>query len=149
MMICTSDEYQRTLEALKEHAEHIERQRQFFEREGLPLDQVERLLQPTRSFAAGLREDAEAFERLQRGELGPLHNLADVGRWLVGARVARGLSRQALADLLGSSEQEVERDERNDYRRITVERAQRILDVLGVRFRAEAVCPPSNDPAIP
>jgi hypothetical protein len=117
MMICTSDEYQRTLEALNEHAEHVERQRQLFEREGLPLDQVERILQPTRSFAAGLREDAEAFERLQRSEL-------------------------------GSSEQEVERDERNDYRGTTVERAQQILDVLGVRFRAEAACPPFDDPTV-
>ncbi|MEP0546995.1 MAG: helix-turn-helix transcriptional regulator [Rhodothermales bacterium] len=148
-MICTTDEYRHALEALKDRAADADRQRQILVHEGLPADQVERALQPTLSFTAGLREDVEAFERMRRGDLGPLHTLTGVGQWLVGARIARGLSRQELADLLGSSEREVERDEQNDYRGISVERAQRILDVLGVRFRAEATCPPADPSTIP
>ena len=74
---------------------------------------------------------------MRRGDLGALHNFTSVGRWLIGARIARGWSMSELADALDVSVQQVSRDENNEYRGISTERAQRILEVLGVRFRAE------------
>jgi hypothetical protein len=42
-----------------------------------------------------------------------------------------------MAERLGAHESQVSRDERNEYHGVTVERASRILDALGVRFRSE------------
>jgi hypothetical protein len=43
------------------------------------------------------------------------------------------------------SVQQVSRDENNEYRGVTAERAQRILEALGVRFRAEVEEPLSAE----
>ena len=51
-------------------------------------DEVEYALQPARSFTAQLKEEVQAYERMRRGELGSLHDLKDMGRWLAGARIA-------------------------------------------------------------
>ena len=39
-------------------------------------------------------------ERLRRGDLWLLFSLAHIGRWLVGARIALGLTQQELAERL-------------------------------------------------
>jgi transcriptional regulator with XRE-family HTH domain len=86
---------------------------------------------------------------MRRGDLGALYNLRGLGRWLIGARIARGWSVTDLADALGVSVQQVSRDENNEYHGVSAERAQRILEVLGVRFRAEVEEPISKqDPEI-
>jgi len=43
-----------------------------------------------------------------------------------------GLSQRGLAGKLGVQEPRVARDERNEYCGVTVERAARILDALGI-----------------
>ena len=65
-------------------------------------------------------------------------------RWPRG-RIALGLTQQELAERLKVSAAQVSCDERNDYHGITVERAQRILEALGVRFWAEATNPVLTD----
>ena len=52
-----------------------------------------------------------------------------------------------LAERLGVHESQVLRDERNDYRGVTAERAQRILEALGVRFVAQAESLLDSDPS--
>jgi transcriptional regulator with XRE-family HTH domain len=42
------------------------------------------------------------------------------------------MTQKQLAHLLGVSEANVSRDERNEYHAVTVEKAQRVLDALGV-----------------
>ena len=51
-------------------------------------------------------------------------------------RIALGLTQRELAERLGVHESQVSRDERNEYHGITVERASRILDALGVELRS-------------
>jgi transcriptional regulator with XRE-family HTH domain len=83
---------------------------------------------------------------MRRGDLSALHDLRSIGRWLIGARIARGWSLSDLADALDVSVQQVSRDENNEYQGISTERAQRILDALGVRFRLEVEEPiPQED----
>lgn len=137
-MIRTDTEYRRALQRLKEEAETIRAQRNHLADLGLSGDELERAMQPMLSFHAQLEEEVDAYDMMKRGDLGPLQSLTAIGRWLVGARIARGLSQNELAERLGVDASQVSRDERNDYRGITVDRAQRIMEALRVRFTARA-----------
>ena len=137
-MIRTDTEYRRALDRLREEADTLVRQREHLAGIGLAGDVLDRAMAPLLSFRAQLEEEVEAYARMRRGDLGPLQSLTGVGRWLIGARIARGLSQAELAERLGVDPSQVSRDERNDYRGVTVERAQRIIEALGVRFTAAA-----------
>lgn len=84
------------------------------------------------SFHEQLKEEVEYYERVKRGEFEAIQNLVDVGRILIGARIALGMTQRELAERLDVSEAQVSKDERNEYHGITLEKAQRILDALGV-----------------
>ena len=137
-MIRTDAEYRRALQRLAQEDETLRAQREHLASLDLSDEEVERAMQPLLSFRAQPAEEVEAYTQMKRGDLGPLQSLTAIGRWLVGARIARGLSQAALAERLGVHESQVSRDERNDYRGVTAERAQRILEALDVRFTAEA-----------
>jgi len=137
-MIRTDAEYRRALQRLAAEAETLKVQRAHLIALGLSQDEVERAMHPLLSFHAQLVEEVDAYARMKRGDIGPLASFAAIGRWLVGARIARGLSQADLAAQLGVHVSQVSRDERNDYRGITAERAQVILEALGVRFVAHA-----------
>lgn len=137
-MIRTDSEYRRALQRLTQEEETLRKQRDHLKELGLSPKEIERTMHPLISFRAQLEEEVEAYTRMKRGDLGPLESLTSIGRWLVGARIARGLSQATLAERLGVHESQVSRDERNDYRGITTERAQHILEALGVKFTAEA-----------
>jgi ribosome-binding protein aMBF1 (putative translation factor) len=138
-MIRTDAEYRNALERLDEEAETLDRQRAHLRQEmDLSDDEMERAMQPMISFSKQLEEEVEVYERMKRGDLGELQSLRAIGRWLIGARIARGLTQKELAERLDVSPSQVSRDERNDYHGITVDRAQRIMDALGVRFEAGA-----------
>jgi ribosome-binding protein aMBF1 (putative translation factor) len=103
---------------------------------GLGSDEIKRVTDPVRSFRQQLLEEVESYERLKRGEFDEIRNLRDLGQLLIAARVYRGLSQREFAERLGVHESQVSRDERNEYHGITVERAARILEVLGIELRS-------------
>ena len=140
-MIRTDAEHRRALEQLEQDAATIKAQHEHLESIGITGEQLERAMQPMISFREQLKEEVETYEHMKRGELGTLSSLTGIGRWLIGARIARGLSQKELADRLSVSESQVSRDERNEYYGITVDRAQRIMEALGIRFKAEAENP--------
>jgi transcriptional regulator with XRE-family HTH domain len=82
---------------------------------------------------------------MRRGDLSALHNLRSIGRWLIGARIGKGWSLSDLADALDVSVHQVFRDESNQYQDISTERAQPILDALGLRFPLEVEEPIPQD----
>ncbi len=136
-MIRTESEYQRMLKQLEEGKIQLEAQRNQLVEAGLTGDALERALHPLLSFRAQLEEEVLAYENMKRGDLGTLESLESVGRWLIGARIARGWSQKELAQELGVSDAQVSRDERNEYHGVTVERAQRILEAMGISFQME------------
>jgi ribosome-binding protein aMBF1 (putative translation factor) len=84
-----------------------------------------------------LRDERQRLkEHRKRGELGEIRNLHGLGRTLVALRIALGLTQRELAERLGVHESQVSRDERNEYHAVTVDRASRILDALGVDLRS-------------
>jgi transcriptional regulator with XRE-family HTH domain len=66
---------------------------------------------------------------------------------LIALRIARGLTQRQLADRLGVPESQVSSDERNEYHGVTIERAARILDALGVRMKSLVKTPIELEPA--
>jgi len=136
-MIRTDAEYQevraRLLEERRRLSEHEARMKEM----DLSAPERKRALDPLQSFSAQLEEEMEAYERAQRGSFESTTNLRGLGRLLIGARIYRGLSQRELAALLRVHESQVSRDERNEYGSITVERASRILEALGVELVSE------------
>jgi ribosome-binding protein aMBF1 (putative translation factor) len=136
-MIRTDSEYQQARSRLLDEKKRLHEHEVRIKEMGLGPAEIKRAIDPLRSFTMQLQEEVEAYERMQRGSFEPIRNLAGVGRLLVAARVFRKLSQRDLARRLGVHESQVSRDERNEYRSITVERAGRILDVLGVELLSE------------
>ena len=131
-MIRNETEYQEAVNRLNAERIRISVHRARLRKSGLTPMQLKRALDPLKSFHLQLAEEVEGYERLKRGDIGELKNLHGLGRALVAARIAKGLTQRELAKRLGVDESQVSRDERNDYHGVTVERASRILDAMGV-----------------
>lgn len=143
-MIRTEAEYNRAIERLKEERKAIEDQKAHFVELGYTGEELHRLMQPMISFNEQLKEEVTVFEQMKRGDLGVLKDFNNIGRWLIGLRIAKGLSQNELAERLEVSPSQISRDETNEYHGITFFKAQRILDTLGVRFEAEIEGPISD-----
>ena len=135
-MIRNDREYQEAQRRLKVDQDFIAAQRRALEDLALTADGIERAMQPALSFHAQLVEEVEWYERVCRRDFETIHSLNAIGRLLIAARIANGITQQGLAERLGVSAAQVSRDERNDYHGITVERAQLILDRLGEKLTA-------------
>jgi DNA-directed RNA polymerase specialized sigma subunit len=135
-MIRNEAEYQEALSRLEDERERLDEHRSRLAEMGLDDAELKRALDPIRSFHLQLEEEVQSYERLKRGDIGELLNLHGLGRSLIALRIARGLTQRELAARLGVHESQVSRDERNEYHGVTVERASRILDAMGVRLRS-------------
>jgi len=133
-MIRNENEYQGAVKRLQEEKDRLQGHGMHLKEMGLSNDELKRALAPLRSFHEQLVEEVESYERLKRGEMAEIMNLHGLGQVLVGLRISLGLTQRELAEQLGVHESQVSRDERNEYHGITVERAGRILDALGVRL---------------
>ncbi|MHC1623500.1 MAG: helix-turn-helix domain-containing protein [Candidatus Methanospirareceae archaeon] len=132
-MIRNEAEYKKAVERIREEASRIEAQKAELAAMGLTPDQVTRATDPLISFHLQLVEEVNSYERLKRGEFDPIMNLGGLGTLLIAMRIAKGISQKELAERLGVHESQVSRDERNEYHGVTLERAQRVLEALGVQ----------------
>lgn len=149
-MIRNESEYQEAVRRLQEERARLNDHKAHLEGMGLGPDEVKRAIDPLRSFHDQLGEEVESYERLKRGDIAEMMNLHGLGHALVALRIALGLTQRELASRLGVHESQVSRDERNEYHNITVDRASRILDALGVRMRSlfeQPLAPPTPDPS--
>lgn len=82
------------------------------------------------------REELREYERLKAGLVVqmPLNSLLDVPRVLIAARVAAGMTQQDLANALGVSQQQVQRDEHRLYDGAGYDRMCETAEVLGLRI---------------
>ncbi|RVU40716.1 XRE family transcriptional regulator [Lujinxingia sediminis] len=135
-MIRNESDYQKALTRQAEEKKRLEEHRARLEGMGLNDEELKRALDPLRSFHLQLEEEVRSYERLKRGDLGELSNLHGLGSMLIALRIARGLTQRELARRLEVHESQVSRDERNEYHGITVDRASRVLDAMGVELRS-------------
>ena len=134
-MIRNEAEYKEAVERVADEAARMKRERSKLQEMNHSKEEIKRALDPVRSFHEQLKEEIASYERLMRGEFDELRNFEGVGRLLIAARVAKGVSQRELAKRLGVHESQVSRDERNEYHGVTVERANRIVEALGVELR--------------
>lgn len=135
-MIRNEKEYREAVERIGQEKERLARQEAELKAMGLGPAEVKRALDPMRSFHQQLEEEVASYERLKRGEFDEIENLRGLGQLLVSLRIARGLTQRQLAEKLGVHETQVSRDERNEYHGITLERAAKVLEALGVEVRS-------------
>ena len=136
-MIRNEAEYQEAVKRLAAERKRLSEHRTRLRKTGLTTRQLKRAVDPLKSFHLQLAEEVQSYERLKRGDIGELKNLHGLGRALVAVRIALSLTQRELAKRLNVDESQVSRDERNDYHGVTVERASRILDAMGVEALTE------------
>ena len=143
-MIRSDAEYQEALTRQDRERELLAQEEAALRAQGVGAAALKRALDPMRSFHRQLAEEVASYERLKRGEFDETLNFGGVGRTLVALRIYLGVSQRELAARLGVHESQVSRDERNEYHGVTVERAGRVLDALGVEMssRVTRVPPP-------
>jgi CRP-like cAMP-binding protein len=140
-MIKNNKEYRNATQLLQKQKKMLSDQEKKLRDEGFNKRASDRLLDPTRSFLADLEEDIRQYERIARGKkLGKIENLNGLGKTLISLRIALGMSQREFAKLMKVHETQVSRDETNEYRGITIERASRILSVLEQTAGVRVVC---------
>jgi ribosome-binding protein aMBF1 (putative translation factor) len=142
-MIRNESAYQEAVQRLEAERKRLSQHRDRLKHTGLTPQQIKRAIDPMRSFHLQLAEEVHSYERLKRGNIGELKNLHGLGQALVALRIALGLTQRELAKRLEVDESQVSSDERNDYHGITVDRASRILDAMGVELLTDVNVEPA------
>jgi DNA-binding Xre family transcriptional regulator len=133
-MIRNEAEYREAVERITDESKRLEEQSAKLKEMGLSPEEIKRAMAPVRSFHEQLKEEVAFYEKLCRGEFEEVHNFDGIGQLLIALRIAQGVKQRELAERLGVHESQVSRDERNEYHGITLDRAGRILDALGVEL---------------
>jgi len=136
-VIRNEKEYREAVDRLKAEKQRLDEHRASLTEEGLDKASIKNLMDPLQSFHLQLKEEVESYERLKRGHFDELQNLRGIGPLLVAARIARGMTQRDLAAKLDVHETQVSRDERNEYHSVSVERAIKIFEALGVRLTTQ------------
>jgi len=131
-MIHNEKEYKEAVERIKQEKQRLANQKAELKNMGLKPAEIKCAMDPMMSFHQQLEEEVESYERLKRGEFDEINNLRDFGPLLVSLRIARNMTQRELAKKLAVHESQVSRDERNAYHGVTVERASRVLEAIGV-----------------
>lgn len=140
-MIRNETEYKKAVARLREESTRLQETENRFKGQGLKEAQIKRAMDPLVSFHLQLKEEVESYDNLKRGIFNEMVNFRGVGHLLVCLRIARGITQRELAEKLDVSESQVSRDERNEYHGITMERASKVLEALGVRVHSKVELP--------
>lgn len=131
-MIKTESEYKAMIQRLNDDLNYMSKQEKILQDMGLSADEVRRAMEPSMAFHEQLKEEVEYYERIKRFDFEALENLCGLDRYLIGLRIALGVSQSELAKRLNVSVSQVSRDEKNEYHGISVEKANKIFEALGV-----------------
>jgi ribosome-binding protein aMBF1 (putative translation factor) len=105
---------------------------------GLTEAQAKESLSSSWTYAMQCQEEIELYEELKKGKLPPMEHFSTKGKYFVAARIARGMTQRELAEKLGAKESAVSRDERNEYHGMSVEKMERLAQVLNLKVLISA-----------
>jgi DNA-binding XRE family transcriptional regulator len=93
-----------------------------------------------------LEREISEYEDLKEGRLLSFgaENLDTLGELLIKARIACGLTQADLGELLGMTQQQVQRYERDGWQKISLWRLAEAADALGLDLSIRARLPASN-----
>jgi DNA-binding XRE family transcriptional regulator len=131
-MIRSDAEYREARRRLEQGRDVAEQQRAALAAAGLAPEEVDRAMQPLLSFQAQLEEEIAWYDAVRQRHFPTIRNLTQIGRLLIALRIAQRLTQRELANRLGVNESVVSRDERNEYHGVTLERAQKIIEAIGI-----------------
>ncbi len=83
-----------------------------------------------------IRDDVERYDAVRSGQTRSLQitSLAELGEAVVLARTAAGRTQRELADELGVSAQQIQRDEAKRYAKAGIDRLQAVMGALQLKF---------------
>jgi transcriptional regulator with XRE-family HTH domain len=105
--------------------------------QGMSEDESSSMLEPVRLRIAELRDRIMLFERIRTGDLSSFTGHEDMGKALIAARLARGLTQREFAELAGSHESQVSRDEKNEYHGVGEDRLRALMNAVGLNFEGQ------------
>jgi len=91
------------------------------------------------SLIGQLERELEEYETLKRGEFELPKNITfvELMKNITKIRIAKGLSQQDLANLLGTTKQQINRYEEHDYQNVSLVKISEIISVLGLTVSLE------------
>lgn len=142
MMLQNEREYQNTkLQRAKLEAARSEAEAKFESRPDLPEIVRRGHINGLSLLIGDLEAQLAEYEHLRDGQIKSLALnavLTQLPETLVRARIARGWTQKELAQALGTSEQQVQKDEAGAYAKANLEKLSRIAHVLGVSLSGRA-----------
>ncbi len=93
-----------------------------------------------KSQASDLSNEIRDYEALKSGTISVLkaRNLSELPTILIRARIAKGLSQQALAEKLGLKEQQIQRYESEEYSSASLRRLAEVAEALNLNITGVA-----------
>lgn len=136
-MIANERQYRIAKAELRRFEEAIEAQQTSAPSEGVHPRIHEAIGASLQSEADELRAQIKRYEDLRDGRIDhrELEGLRDLPTALIEARIAAGLTQNALAERLGLQQQQIQRWEANLYSGVGLERLQEVVDALGMGVR--------------
>ena len=134
MSITTTEEYQRTVEAIQHCSALADQLRTTLIGAGLSDEEVAGSVQPLERRIEALFREVHAYEMLLGSTDQPVRWLTTIGTFIEAVRVSRALSVADFATLLGLPCQETAVLSSTDFSGLTLQQAQDALDKLGIGF---------------
>jgi len=137
-MMKSDKEYELAKKQLSKLNELYDTQLKELKKKGLSEKDAKSSLSSSLTYAMQCKEEVELYEKLKKGQLPPMEHFSSTGRYLVAARIARGMTQRELAEKLGVKESAVSRDERNEYHGMSVQKMEKLLYALDLKMLISA-----------
>lgn len=135
-MLRSHKEYTAAIKKLKQDDEAIERQKEELKKLDLSKKEMSLVMSPLVSFRNQIEEEIRIYECIKRRDWRVILSLFDpqnIGRFLIALRIATGLTQRDFAHLLGVTEAQVSKDERNEYHGVSFNKVIRIMEIFHVK----------------
>jgi len=135
-MLRSHKEYLAALKKLKQDDEALASQKEELKKLNLSKKEMSLVMSPLISFRNQLEEEIHIYEGIKKRDWRLILSLFDshnIGRFLIALRIATGLTQRDLARLLGVTEAQVSKDERNEYHGVSFDKAIRIMEIFHVK----------------
>ena len=133
-MIRTEQEHIKASTRLSELKVSLKDQRERLKVSGMEGDELEEALEPLSSLVRGLQKDMNYYNDALSGQVGSAYGLEELGRLLVQARLAGGLTVKDAAEAAGMDPAYLGSHEMGGFTKMSLGRIQRLVESLGGRL---------------